>query len=395
MPKKYYNRINNVHSDDIHGLLSWEDFLISGSKDTTVRQFTHHGEYVKDLVRHSPSHSYERWITGMDFFPGNGSLVIGSRNGYLHHLSISGKPIAHGFLNSFEEYQGEFSGKQGKAKPVYKSRNETRITGIKCISNAATDFRALVGVPEEFFEIDCPTGTIISSYRFDAPEWVYGFSQLAPGVIVAIHGCQLSVFKKNEGGQWRKTNTLVEEDQMAPLVAQLATASLKEPVPSAARSDDDGFQLVSSKKSASLFKPARIDHKAKRQRPFISHVTSFDPVDDTKIRQGWLALAFFGGINQIIDTEKNKVIHSGNEHRERVWQSVPFSSNIYATCADDATVKIWDIRQQGSVKTYSEHPGRVSALCFLGGNKFVAGTCAADPHSDPNQAQFYFYDLSA
>jgi hypothetical protein len=46
-----------------------------------------------------------------------------------------------------------------------------------------------------------------------------------------------------------------------------------------------------------------------------------------------------------------------------------------------------------SRRSFSGHPGRVSALAFLDNTKFVAGTCVADPSKDPDQAQFYFYDL--
>lgn len=101
-------------------------------------------------------------------------------------------------------------------------------------------------------------------------------------------------------------------------------------------------------------------------------------------------------MNKVIDLTSSTVIHAGSEHSKRVWQAIPVpgSAYEYATCADDKTVKVWDIRSgASSCMTFDGHPGRVSAMAFLDERRFVAGTCASDPSKDPDKAQFWFYEM--
>lgn len=360
-----YKMVTGVHEDDIHGMVvvvgrDRQQKILSGSKDTTVKRFDSEGIFEALLTRNPEGSSYSNWVTAIDAFP-DGSFVAGHRNSYLLCRSLSGtqtyfskkmsKPDESSAKPSAGAGRGSDHGvgKRGERGKFYKKRNETRITAVKTFFDPATSaYQAFIGLPEAFIQLDLVTGAPLRGYHFSKPEWVYGFQLISPVVLLAIHGCALSTFNIERKPTLIKT--IVEE--------------------SGAGAGDRAAQ-----------------------RPFISSVLPM-PGDAEEVVVDKVALSFFGGRNEVRDTETGAVIHVGHEHELRVWQAVPYSSHEYATCADDGLVKLWDIRDgESSVKTYSGHPGRVSALAFLRDKKLVAGTCAPNPFEDPDKAQFYFYDL--
>jgi hypothetical protein len=434
-----YLQVSEVHNDDIHGICitsrrdrEGSQQIISGSKDGTVKKFNAKGVWKANLSRHPDAmhtearHSYKNWVTALDLFPDD-SFVAGHRNSYFLSRSADALPEtffsqkisnlpemkapADSKVSASSRRGGAFGSPRGRGAgsgasafrgKFYKVRNEERITGVKCVFDALNGYRVLIGLPEKFLELDCATRRVIKKYQFSKSEWVYGFARITPVLMVAIHGCALSLFQDRED-HWDLLGEVVSEDKKLEKAAVLlgkasgAGAGAGEGALCASVVEDEksleGFMPVIRGKSRAARPYSAVSSapgpKTEKQRPYISSVLSC-------LNPSHLALSFFGGLNQILDVETKSVIHQGFEHSERVWQAVPLpgSDAHYATCADDKTIKIWDVRAgMASVMTYRGHPGRVSALAFLDENKLVAGTCADNPWTDPEKGQFWFYDL--
>jgi WD40 repeat protein len=430
-----YSKVLKVHHDDIHGISVISGSvtgrgaqIISGSKDGAVKKFDARGKWKANLSRHPGStdeaYSYTNWVTALDTFPDGSSFVAGHRNNYFLAQGIdAGARFFSEKISNLPEmlevsppsraggaglgHRGGFRGVERSPfrGEFYKKRNETRVTGVKCLPNGGEDRRVLIGLPEQFIELDCTPGTVVKKYKFDQPEWVYGFAFISPILMVAIHGCGLSLFQDMED-IWDKKELLVREDKKLEEAgdflktssasgvggAGAAVSSLDEPSlrTSSVSEKGEDFIEVRARSSKVLKKYPPSGHASElKQRPYISSVLSC-------LSSGHLALSFFGGLNQIFDVETKRPIHQGFEHRDRVWQAVPIpdSDSEYVTCADDKTIKLWDVRAgTHSMRTYEGHPGRVSALAFLDATRFVAGTCPENPWADPDKGQFWFYDL--
>lgn len=342
-------RKTNVHLDDIHGICVQGNYIVSGSKDTTIKMFDVQGNLCKVISRHptstDTSYSYKYWVTALDVFHDD-SIVGGYRNNYLicKNMHSNVKYYSNVFVKQPRNSQSCMDVSKDKGK-YYKVKNQERITGLKCLTsfNNQRPYTALIGVPQKFYHMDFESCKIISDYSFNAPEWVYGFSQVNEECITAIHAGSLSLLQ-NQGTEWILKDKIVEEGDRLPA----------------------------------------------GQRPFISAVAPMEK----GFSSHKVALAFFGGKTKIIDIHTKQVVFEGKEHTERVWQATPFSPNEYVSCADDKTIKVWDTRStENSIFTYYEHPGRVSAIAFIQNLCFVAGTCPSAPHADLHKGQFYFYDI--
>lgn len=333
----------NVHEDDIHGLIVVNDSavqtLVSGSKDCTVKQFSADGAFIKDLISRPKKASYARWVTGLSGFSDN-SMVTGFRNGWLNCMDTGGTVYYSRMAEVTISGGGAATADQAK-KGCYKQRNQLRITGITCLDN----YTALIGATDHILCYDFNSNNVLGEFTLTKPEWVYGFERIDDTKVVYIHAGSLSLF---DIGSMTSGDLLVAE-------------------PYAKRGE---------------------------KREHISSVKRFEGT-------GLYALSCFKGVTKMFDLERKKIIHKTLEHRtdnpekERVWQALPLpgSQTAFASCADDATIKLWDIRTAKSIRTIAGHPGRVSSMCFLNESRLVAGTCPDDVHSDPDKAQFCFYDL--
>ncbi len=344
--------VPNAHKDDIHGMVKIDDRIVTGSKDTTVRMWTEEGKF-KGLVSKPRNtteeyYSYGHWITALDIFP-DGSVMVGSRNGFVLCKNIYNNKIYYSdnLPKQINDLEKVASSASTNYQSFCKTRNETRIMGITCQQREG--YFALIGMAERFVQLNLDTKKIYRVFNFDDSEWVYGFAELDSSRIVAIHGCRLSVFEELEdtppNNGWEKLDTIVEEET-----------------------------------------------SSSSQRPFISDVNKFQE------NPSWLALSFFGGMTRVIDVEKREVVHEGTEHgttknENRVWKAAPIDASTFLSCADDGLIKLWDVREANSMRTYDGHPGRVSALTLLSNSMFVAGSCPSDPKKDREKAQLFFYDL--
>lgn len=345
-------QVTNVHNDDIHGICVVDSKrIISGSKDGEIKLFNYKDHWEKSNWNKKPifeptiaekkAKNNNHWITALDVFNNDSSVLFGRRNSHVVCMDVhSKKRYSNVWMKNFDT----ISSQQDKH---CKQRNEYRITGIKSFQ-IDNKFTALVGTSQKFYHYDCDANRILGSYTFNRPDWFYGFCQIAPSQIVAIHGCSLSNFSfdmQANVSQWTLIDTFIEEKKI----------------------------------------------QRSEQKPFISSVM---PMSKTNELSNKLALSFFGGKTLVLDTETKQPLHESHEHVKRVWQAVPLSQNEYISCSDDATIKVWDIRcGEASVNTYDNHPGRVSAIAVLDESLFVAGTCPDRPLGDPHKGQFFFYDM--
>lgn len=342
-------KISRVHHDDVHGIaVTKKGDIVSGSKDTSIKSFNLTPDFKcrAQYVLSQAGQDYQQWVTAIDLFPDD-SLLAGHRNGYLLSQAVYAQKGRRPLLYTRAK---DILAKDIKYAPFYKERNQNRIMGIKSIVLPQFQYSALIGFAENFCHYDFQTNQIKGIYRFEKPEWVYGFCQLSDKTAAIIHGACLSAFafscdEESLTTDWKIAGQLVVENRM------------------------------------------------EKQRPFISSVFPMQklPAPVTEI-----AISLFGGTTQVIDVSTAKPLHSAQEHKQRVWQTVPFSSKEYISCSDDGTVKVWDVRTGNkSLFTYADHPGRVSAVALLRDDQpiFVAGTCASDPAKDPEKGQFYFYDI--
>lgn len=332
--------IKNAHRDDIHGMISVGNYLVTGSKDTSVKLWDFSGSYRGLFAQHPSTtkdrYSYKHWITALDSFS-DGSILTGSRNGYVLCKNPSTKQVYYnGILVNNSQI---FSNYEQNSRANYKQRNEPRITSVLCRSG--NNYNALVGITEKFVQLNVDTGRVSRIYNFNSPEWVYGFVEIDLNNIAVIHACSLSLFREKNQNGWDKVDEVITEGM-----------------------------------------------RVSGQRPFISDVNQFHHTP------GRLSVAFFGGMTKVIDVNnKKKAVHQGNEHHGRVWKNVPVNNDESMSCADDGLVKFWDIRQRQSTKTYNGHPGRVSAVTLLPEtNIFVAASCPENSHDSTDKGQLFFYD---
>ncbi|MCX6991376.1 MAG: WD40 repeat domain-containing protein [Chlamydiae bacterium] len=172
-------KATKVHSDDIHAICKVSSgSFISGSKDTSVKQFTHDGRLIK-VISDYP-HGYAYWITALDLFSDR-SWVSGQRNGYLKCADLSGRVYVGNKL-------------QSPARESGKERNDNRICSLKCQGL----YKVLIGQSGRFSQYDCATRTTVRSYEAESPDWFYGFCPIDPERVLAIHSTSLSLFQARE-----------------------------------------------------------------------------------------------------------------------------------------------------------------------------------------------------
>ena len=201
--------VTNVHTDDIHALFTWSNYIISGSKDSSVRLFDENGIRL-DVLSSEKSPNYTNWVTSMDVF-NDGSILVGYRDGKLKCFDMDKKNYysPNLFDKKFEplydarNYSSEeiTSGLQSRFRiKNSKQRNNYRVTGIKCMNpDSRNEFNALVGMSQIFFQVSFDKKEIMRKFWLPEPDWVYGFEQLSSTTFVVIHGASLSLFNLGEG----------------------------------------------------------------------------------------------------------------------------------------------------------------------------------------------------
>lgn len=326
-------RIANAHQDDIHCALrlSGERF-VTGSKDGALKIWDFEGSLVKNVYV-PPSVNYKSWITALCTI-GEHHWLSGTRDGYVTLWENQGSLVR--YINTEPYFVSH----------ICKNRNAFR---VNCLAEAITS-----GGPKQFFA-GWPTQFTLQTWQAsprkaacvtDQNDWVYSILPLAQEKILAVTGTRLDLWE-NDGAEFPKNWNPTE------LFSQ----------------QENGAQG--------------------NQRPYISSAVSLAD------RAGSVGLSFFGGYVRIFDLEAQEVLFQQKEHEKRVWTILPFNAHEFASCADDGLIKIWDVRQDGSVATIQEELNvaqRVSVLLQGSGWEFLSGACPDDVYQSAAKASISFWD---
>jgi WD40 repeat protein len=214
---------------------------------------------------------------------------------------------------------------------------------INCITELKTNNQTTIfytGTPKYIQKWNSSTGQFLKGYQASDNDWVYCIEVLENEDLLVVIGSDLEYWDMQNANPVK--NSVIQETPQ--------------------------------------------ERKA-QQRPHISAITRLDHNKDM------LALALFGGSVKIVDITAQRVLHTYHEHLGRVWSVVNLQPQVFASSADDKTIKIWDIRQQRSTLTIGSQPGRVSSLLRLSETILISGSCPDNVFASEEKASITFWDI--
>lgn len=329
---KSLKNIKNAHQDDIHGMiLAGPSTFVTGSKDGALKLWNHE-ELVRD-VWIPEGIDYKEWITALSPL-GADRWISGTRNGFVDLWENSGERIASLEVNP--PNSGSHKCKDRNASRVNCIAQDTFSQGVFYIGRP-TQFTV-----HELTEDDSATYvTTINSCKTSENDWVYCVTPLAKKKVLVVTGARFDIFEVANKG-WKKT---------------------------------------------ALINEAYSKDTPRHQRPFISCVTGLQN------QPGIYGLAVFGGPVRIMNVETQKQVRSYHEHKKRVWTVENIREQVIASCSDDHTIKIWDLRLAKSAITLSNNIGRVSTLLRLSDHSLVSGACPDDLKTAHEKARLTYWDI--
>ena len=367
--------VSNAHSDDIHGLLRMHggSRFLSGSKDGNIFMWDMEGNQVDTLQRQS-RRDYTKWLTAMcpyDSYRHQNAFAYATRDGQLQVMDAStGETI----LRRRNLVSHPPSSTSGHLK--CKARNSNRIT---CLKMDTFNNRLFVGSPTGFTVLDGITGATLESQQTSQNDWVYCIEPLGRDFssILVVTGTNLHIWSKasndsdddeQHNGKWTSPSSISVNPspwvRKAHLVRETDSpaAALMQAIRTKCHSGSHRHQ------SASQWTP--------RHRPFISAVTKLWGYSNL------YGLAVFDGTIRAIDVESGRAVRCWQEHIGRTWAVENIGHNLFATCADDASMKLWDVRCARSAHTIRNQIGRVSVLMQTSQLQWVSGACSDDVGSN-------------
>lgn len=319
--------------------------FVSGSKDNSLYKWNKNGDLVRVVSEVEPIHvdaPSQEWITAIEII-NDEYWVSGKINGRISLWNTAG------------DYVKDLLSRLPKTPHVSNPYNKYRII---CLASGINKQKPgfFIGFPTMFNEFNVIEGKTVSSTNVHCNDWVYCIHPLTEKHILTVIGGNLEVFEKTNK-EWKSTITLVQEEK---------------------------FEKPRYRKSTV--------EKIKRQRPFISCLTPLESFPHL------FGMGLFGDDDapvKIIDIEKEKIVREWTEHKRRIWALENISNGIFASSAEDRTVKIWDARSSSnkSMITLSNHPGQVTSLLRLDDSTLVAGSCPEKPEESNEGAQLIFYDI--
>lgn len=325
--------IINAHLDDIHGFLSLSpETFVSGSKDCTLKMWNTDGSLVKELSPEvaKAGKGYKYWITALTKLS-ESHWASGTRDGHMTIWNSNGEEkLAMCYTPSSES----------KGKYVCKDRNKTRINCITPLPSRDVGRFFYTGTPKFVQLWDGWNQRLVKYYKASENDWPYCIEVLENQDLLVVIGSNLEYWGMN------------------------------------------GFQPVKS----SLIQEETGEHR-RLQRPHISAITRLEG------NSNHLASALFDGSVKVIDIPTKNLVRKYREHEDRVWSVINLTPESFASSADDRTIKIWDIRQERSVKTIIGGSGRVSSLLKISANEFISGSCPDDLRRTTERANISFWDI--
>ncbi len=335
---KRVSMVKNAHADDIHGMISLGNHqFVTGSKDGSLKIWNDQGKLVTDVWK-PPEIDYTKWITALANVDEN-RWMSGSRDGNVILWNNTGK---------CEKVLNAPAGNLNFSK-TSKKRNLGRVNSLTARINKNGNLFYYVGRPCHFtIHSARQSQKSYSEKNFgycktNNNDWVYCIHSLSDSKALVVTGDKLDVWLRREKSRiWDRCDSLV-----AP------------------------------------------EWKKNAQRPFISALVPLSHNLST-----CFGLAIFDGSIACIDIESKKQFFKANEHKGRVWTVENISENVLASCGDDHTIKLWDIRaEQKSQNTLQDNIGRVSTLLKLSQSLIVSGSCPDDLKKTPERAELSFWDI--
>lgn len=277
----------------------------------------------------SVQRGYKYWITALAPFS-NDLWASGTRDGEITIWDTKGQEV------STLQYQPSAHSKQNQ---ISKDRNKQRINCITELRKTDKQHLFYTGTPRFVQLWDGVSGKMVTYHEASQNDWVYCIDATDPNKLIVVIGSDVQIWDMNNITLKNKAD-LIEEDLAG-----------------------------------------------KKQRPFISSILRM-PQDQKK-----LATVDFQGALSVVDMTSQKCLLKYQEHVGRVWNVIEAPENLLATCADDRSIKLWDVRCQKSVCTLSKNPGRVSALLKIADDTLLSGSCPDNPYTSKEKASFTFWSI--
>lgn len=329
--------IHNAHTDDIHCLKKLSDgTFVSGSKDNCLYKWNTKGELVKIVDEIEPTNQRDaNWITALEVV-NDAYFVSGARHGQLLLWKTNG------------DFVKELKAKLPRPNDhVSLPLNKRRITCLAAGTNSHKP-SIFVGLPTMFDSFNLIEGRTESAVKVHPNDWVYAIKPLTDTSVLTVIGTTIEVWNQ-------KDDSWVHGGQLMPEQKKYYTT---------------------------------IDGKKRQQRPFISDVLALDA------QNSQFAVASFDSTVKILDITTKKIVQNWQEHKGRVWKLEKVSDHLFASSAEDGTVKLWDIREtQKSAHTINVAHGQVTSMLALNEHILLTGSCPETAKNVVKSAQIRFYEL--
>lgn len=369
--------VNNAHADDIHGLLRMNGGrFLSGSKDGHIFMWDMEGNLV-DTLQHQTRRDYTKWLTAMcPYSCRRNAFAYATRDGQLQVMDAStGETILR---------RHNVASPPPSSGIKCKARNSNRIT---CLKMDSFNNQLFVGSPTGFAIVDGITGATLESQKTSQNDWVYCIEPLGRDFssILVVTGTNLHIWSKasNNGdlpcGAGKQSRKRSPSSNPSAWECKAHLVRENDSPAAAAFQARIKCQNGSRRRDASLA-PAR-------HRPFISAVTKLWGYNNL------YGLAVFDGTIRAIDVASGRTVRCWQEHIGRTWAVENIGHGLFATSADDASIKLWDVRCAKSAHTIRNQIGRVSVLMQTSHMQWISGACSDDvSSSDAQLGQLSFWD---